>query len=1201
LFCLVWFDAAYSQTTVTLTTSGSWTVPAGVTSLKVETWGGGGGGGLAYGNDLGTAGGGGGGGGYATSTLAVSPGQVYTYTIGAGGAGGTFSTLDGGTGGTTTFTGTGGIVNVSGGSGGYLGDNIGSGGSGGSGITYTTQFLGGQGGTGYVHGPNSYECVEGGSGGGGAGNAANGHDASTTTTCTNDLGGTGGAGSPNSAPYIGGNGHTFTSNNTTNRAGGAGSIPGGGGSGGACRTGSSNANGGAGARGQIVLTYTVVSCTTPSSYTVTGGGSYCSGGSGVSVGLSNSQSGVTYQLYNGSNPVGSTTSGTGSALNFGPITTAGTYTMQTTTAGGYCAVTMTGNAVVTISALPTITGTTPGSNCGAGTVTLGASASAGTVYWYDVSSGGTSIGSGISFVTPIISTTTTYYVDATNNGCTTGSRTGVTATINPVPAAPTSPQANPSAICNGQSSTLTATVGTGLTVDWFGSSCGTGAVTSPVSPAITSVYYGLSRDLTTGCVSTTCVTDTVNVSPALGTPVFSLGATSIRCIGAATVSYTATATNNTGISYSLDALSLAGGNTIDPATGQVTYDAAWTGTSVITVTAQGCGGPLTASHTVTIAPVVGTPIFLSGPVSYVCVGSPPTAFPATSTASSGITYNLDASSTAAGNTINSSTAEVTFDPTWTGTMIVTAIASGCGGPKVSKHTVNVLPNVTAPVFDLGASSTRCQGAGNITYTANATNDTAKVYSLDAASIAGGNTIDPATGEVTYDASWSGTTTITVVVEGCNGPLSATHTVTINPFATLTISGTASVCAGSTGNVYATNAGMTSYTWTVPSAGTISAGGTAADTSVTVTWNTAGVHVVSLIYSDGTCTSINPATESVTVNAAPSPTITGASSPCVNSTGNIYFTESGMSNYVWNVSLNGTITAGGTATDTSVTVTWNTAGAQSVSVNYTESGGCSAASPFTMPVTVQSVPAAAGTITGFSTVCQGTMSVVYTVGPIANATNYYWNVPTGATIVSGANTNSITVDYSSSAVSGSVSVQGNNSCGNGLYSPAYFITINTTPSTPVITIHGDTLSSSVAIGNQWYLDGNPISGANAQTYIATTTGHYLDVAILNGCNSDTSNHIYVVITGIQNYSSAGEIKVFPNPNDGSFSLSLQSQKGDDFTISVYNVVGEKVYELRNCYMDATTQKSIDMGIVPAGLYTLVVESNLGKFVKKMIVF
>jgi hypothetical protein len=66
---------------------------------------------------------------------------------------------------------------------------------------------------------------------------------------------------------------------------------------------------------------------------------------------------------------------------------------------------------------PTITGTTPGSRCGTGIVTLGATASAGSVVkWYSTASGGASLATGNTFVTPVISTTTNYYVSSSVNG-----------------------------------------------------------------------------------------------------------------------------------------------------------------------------------------------------------------------------------------------------------------------------------------------------------------------------------------------------------------------------------------------------------------------------------------------------------------------------------------------------------------------------------------------------------------------------------------------------------------------------------------------------------------------------------------------------------------------------------------------------------------------------------------------------------------
>lgn len=99
--------------------------------------------------------------------------------------------------------------------------------------------------------------------------------------------------------------------------------------------------------------------------------------------------------------------------------------------------------------------------------------------------------------------------------------------------------------------------------------------------------------------------------------------------------------------------------------------------------------------------------------------------------------------------------------------------------------------------------------------------------------------------------------------------------------------------------------------------------------------------------------------------------------------------------------------------------------------------------------VRFVPETAGTITGTAAVCEGQTSVIYTVPPITDATAYIWTLPAGATITAGTNTNSITVDFSLSAVSGNMNVQGSSSCGNGPVSADYPVTVNPLPVTSLI--------------------------------------------------------------------------------------------------------------------------------------------------------
>ena len=83
----------------TLTTSGSFTVPAGVTELCISAVAGGGGGGSGGGGDSSFFGGGGGSGGAGESIVkrkfAVTPGTVINITIGSGGVGSIASTATG--------------------------------------------------------------------------------------------------------------------------------------------------------------------------------------------------------------------------------------------------------------------------------------------------------------------------------------------------------------------------------------------------------------------------------------------------------------------------------------------------------------------------------------------------------------------------------------------------------------------------------------------------------------------------------------------------------------------------------------------------------------------------------------------------------------------------------------------------------------------------------------------------------------------------------------------------------------------------------------------------------------------------------------------------------------------------------------------------------------------------------------------------
>jgi hypothetical protein len=413
LFVCLFGNAVNAQTTVPFTTPGTstWIVPCGVTSITVQAWGGGGAGGGSGSNTV-KGGAGGAGGSYATSIIAVTPGDVINYSVGAGAKG----VANAGAAGQASW-----IVGIT--------TVFAQGGLGGAAPSGST-----------VTGPSGSILSSFGTTTSPGGSGANG---------TSTLGGAGGSGS-NPAGGAGG-----SSKNSTGGPGNNGSAPGGGG-GGAFVNNSTDRIGGNGGNGKIIITFTLPAALV--SYSVTGGGSYCSGETGVSVGLSNSTTGVDYQLQVGGVATGTAVSGTGSAISFGLQTVAGTYTIMATNATTNCTLAMTGSVIIAVNPLPTAyTVTGGGSCCSSGTgVAVGLSNSTTGVN-YQLQVGGVAkgtvvsgTGSAISFGLQIAAGTYTVMATNASTNCTLAMTGSVVITVNNSPLVVVTPDAAQT-IANGAS------------------------------------------------------------------------------------------------------------------------------------------------------------------------------------------------------------------------------------------------------------------------------------------------------------------------------------------------------------------------------------------------------------------------------------------------------------------------------------------------------------------------------------------------------------------------------------------------------------------------------------------------------------------------------------------------------------------------------------------------------------------------------
>jgi gliding motility-associated-like protein len=182
---------------------------------------------------------------------------------------------------------------------------------------------------------------------------------------------------------------------------------------------------------------------------------------------------------------------------------------------GACNTVYTAPIEIEVIPTPLISNPIPGERCGPGSVELKAQTNLGTVNWYDVNTGGTSLGNGNTFATPIISTSTKFYAGAIFRGCASLNRTEILATIKVIPSITS---VTPKTNCGPGILDLEATASVGGTVNWYtagvgGTLVGLGNKFSTPLLNASATYYVDAALAGCNAVTRTPVTATIYVVP----------------------------------------------------------------------------------------------------------------------------------------------------------------------------------------------------------------------------------------------------------------------------------------------------------------------------------------------------------------------------------------------------------------------------------------------------------------------------------------------------------------------------------------------------------------------------------------------------------------------------------------------------------------------------------------------------------------
>jgi gliding motility-associated-like protein len=669
-------------------------------------------------------------------------------------------------------------------------------------------------------------------------------------------------------------------------------------------------------------------------------------------------SGTTFRWMTGS--CGGTSVGTGNNLSVSPATTTTYYGRWENGCGNSTCQSVT----VTVNPLPvapTSVTATSSTICAGQSTTLSYSGGSGTTFnWYSGSCGGTSVGTGNNLsVSP--SATTTYY-GAWTNGCGTSSCQSVTITVNPLPVAPTSAGATAATICNGQSTTLTYSGGSGTTFNWYTGSCGgtlagTGNNLS-VSPSATTTYYGA---WTNGCGTSTCQSVTITVNPLPVAPTSATATSTTICAGQSTsLQYTGgSGTTFNWYTGSCGGTLIGSGNNLSVSPGSTTtYYGAWT---------NGCGTSTCQSVTITVNPLPVAPTSVSASVNPICAGQSTTL---SYTGGSGTTFrwmtgSCGGTSVGTGNNLSVSPATTTtYYGRW---------ENSCGNSACQSVTVTVNTESTAPSSISASNNNICSGTTvTLTLSGGSLGTGASWYWY--AGSCGGTAIG--SGSTTLNVTPTATSTYYVRAEGtCNNTTCASVTVTVNTNSSAPASITATqttICAGSpvdltvSGGILGTGATWEWYSGTC--------GGTHIGTGTTITVSPT-VTTQYFVRAEETCGNTNCASITIQVNDnSVAPAAINASSTFVCSGTGVNLSVSGGSlgtGASWNWY---TGTCGGTPVATGGTITVN----PTVNTSYfvRAEGTCNTTGCAQIDITIKDPSVAATSITAVpNSICQSQSSTL----------------------------------------------------------------------------------------------------------------------------------------------------------------------------------------------------------------------------------
>ena len=155
--------------------------------------------------------------------------------------------------------------------------------------------------------------------------------------------------------------------------------------------------------------------------------------------------------------------------------------------------------------------------------------------------------------------------------------------------------------------------------------------------------------------------------------------------------------------------------------------------------------------------------------------------------------------------------------------------------------------------------------------------------------------------------------------------------------------------------------------------------------------------------------------------------------------------------------------------------------------------------------------------------------------------------------------------------------------------------------PTVTRNGDTLTSSIATGNQWQLNGFDIQGEKGQKLKVTQSGKYRTSVVDEFKCESLSAETDITVTSVINIAPERiGFAVAPNPSNGNFNLTFNVTGKEDLGIAVLNSEGREVYRQTQANFTGNYKGSIRLQNAKPGIYLIKITHGLNQYMKRIVI-